>query len=379
MKNIFLIFHGRFPSEKAASLFTAKSCESFAKQGIIVTLLVPRRRQREMVNPYSYYHVRENFSIVYLPTLDLLGLHFFQKTAFQISFVIFSLSSFFFLLFKASKQDIIYSNESLPILLCSFYFPRTFYETHDFPEQKLFFYKMLFRQVRQLLVTNMWKVNQIEQIFGLFRDKILCEYNAVDIEEFDIPITKEEARNKLKLPLDKKIALYTGHLYGWKGVSTLADAAANFPPEYLAVFVGGTSKDIENFKEKYSHNPQVLIAGHKKHDEIPIWQKAADVLVLPNTAREKISKYYTSPMKLFEYAASQRPIVASSIPSIMELFDDRAVFFVSPDNPLELAKAIEKACNNERLSRSKSACAYNWVRKHTWERRATRIISFMGV
>jgi glycosyltransferase involved in cell wall biosynthesis len=53
-----------------------------------------------------------------------------------------------------------------------------------------------------------------------------------------------------------------------------------------------------------------------------MWQKAADALVLPNTAKEDISKYYTSPMKLFEYMASRRPIVATNIPSITEIINE---------------------------------------------------------
>ena len=148
MKNIFLIFYGRFPSEKAASLFAAKSCESFAGQGVNVTLLVPRRVGRIKDNPYIYYGVEDNFKIVYLPTFDLLNLRLFQSLAFQIGFAVFSVSCFFYLMFRAKRTDIIYSNESLPILLCSYYFPRTLYEVHDFPEHKLGFYKLLFSRVR---------------------------------------------------------------------------------------------------------------------------------------------------------------------------------------------------------------------------------------
>ena len=68
--------------------------------------------------------------------------------------------------------------------------------------------------------------------------------------------------------------MYTGHLYGWKGVDTLAQAVTKLPRECLVVFVGGTEKDIESFKGKYGNDSRVLIAGHKKHSEIPLWQKA---------------------------------------------------------------------------------------------------------
>ena len=89
MKTLFLIFHGRFPSEKAASLFAAKSAEAFAQEGLRVVLLVPRRFSRLIEDPYQYYHVKQNFKIVFLPTLDLLFLPIFKKFFFSLGFLFF--------------------------------------------------------------------------------------------------------------------------------------------------------------------------------------------------------------------------------------------------------------------------------------------------
>ena len=66
---IFLIFHGRYPSEKAASLFAAKCAESFADAGADLTLLVPKRMDRHRDNPYEFYGIRKNFETVYAPRL----------------------------------------------------------------------------------------------------------------------------------------------------------------------------------------------------------------------------------------------------------------------------------------------------------------------
>ena len=121
----------------------------------------------------------------------------------------------------------------------------------------------------------------------------------------------------------------------------LADSSKYLGGSFLVVFVGGTLNDIKNFKKKYIESKNILFTGYKEHKEIPIWQKSADVLVLPNTAKEKISKYYTSPMKLFEYMASKRAIIASDIPSIRELVNDDMVYFVEPDNPLKLSNGIK--------------------------------------
>lgn len=374
---LFLIFHGRFPGEKAASLFAAKSAEAFARAGMDVVLLVPRRVGRSRVDPYAYYSVERNFDVVYVPTLDLFVLPIPRSLAFSISFAVFSLLSLAYLLYRAGRGDIVYSNEPLPIFLSSFYFPRTLYELHDFPERKKGFYGWLFKRAQRLLITNTWKVEELGRLFNVPEDKMLYEPNAVESEKFDIPVTKEAARQRLGLPVEKKIVVYTGHLYSWKGVDTLAAAARLLPRDTLVVFVGGTAHDITHFKETGGLAENILLAGHRDHGEIPLWQKAADVVVLPNTARKKISKYYTSPMKLFEYAASKRPIVASRIPSIVELLDENRAFLVEPDNAPALARGIVSALEDAALAGCRAASAYEWVLEHTWQKRAERILRFI--
>ena len=63
----------------------------------------------------------------------------------------------------------------------------------------------------------------------------------------------------------------------------------------------------------------------------------ADVLVLPNPA-SAISNRFTSPLKLFDYMASGRPIVASNLPAIREILrDTENAVLVEPGNPDALA------------------------------------------
>ncbi len=376
-KRLFLIFHGRFPSEKAASLFAAKEGEAFGKIGLSVTVLVPRRFGRFKVEPHDYYNLENNFEVRYLPTIDILNIGFLKGLSFKLSFLTFSLVSFVYLFFKANKQDLIYSNESLPILFSTFYFPNTLYELHDFPEGKRFFYRLLFQKVKHLLITNIWKTEEVIRLFGVNREKIICERNAVEVKDFDIPVEMEEARDKLKLPKDKKVIIYTGHLYSWKGADTLAEATKMLPKDYLTVFVGGTNEDVNNFKAKYGGVEKILIVGHKERGEIPLWQKSADILVLPNTAKEGISKYYTSPMKLFEYMASKRPIVATDIPSIREIVNEENAIMVLPDDPNSLVEGIKKAINDKDLVEKITEKAYSDVLIHTWEKRAGRILDFV--
>jgi hypothetical protein len=70
-KKLFLIFHGRFPSEKAAALFAAESAAAFAGQNYEVTLIAPRRLGRFNESCFDFYGLPKNFKVVFLPTVDL--------------------------------------------------------------------------------------------------------------------------------------------------------------------------------------------------------------------------------------------------------------------------------------------------------------------
>jgi len=374
-KKMFIIFHGRFPSEKAASLFAAKSCEAFASEGFNVELIIPKRKGLVEANPFEYYSVKENFKVRYVDVIDLFDNSINKKVAFWISQISFVISSTFFILKNGNRGNIIYSNEPPNLFALSFFRENTFYEMHDFPESKLWLFGIFLKRMKWILIHNNWKIEELRKQFGFMRDKkILHQPNAVEIKDFDISVSKEEARKMLDIEKYHKIVLYTGHLYGWKGVDTLASVAPFIPKDTHILFVGGTEKDIYDMEGKYAQYENVHFVGHKKHTEIPLWQKAADVLVLPNTAKEKISKYYTSPMKLFEYMASGVPIVASDIPSIREIVDGSMVSFAIPDNSNSLADAIETVLNNIGDVLSKVEKSYNEVQKYTWGIRAKNII-----
>lgn len=373
-QKLFLIFNGRFPSEKAASLFAAKSADAFVQEGYSVTLLVPNRKYLAR-DPYVAYGIFRTFEIVRLPSIDLFHRYIPANLAFWIGYLSFGREVNTYLKKHASQDSIIYSNELFPLWIARS-FPNTFYELHDFPESKLAIFKRMAAAFRGIIVHNHWKQRELLRFLPEMRDRVLCELNAVAVDAFHLALSKKEARTKLRLPGDKKIVLYTGHLYGWKGVDTLAEAAALLPKEYLVILVGGTEKDIAIFTDRHGTAP-LRIVGHRPHVEISLWQAAADVLVLPNTARERISALYTSPMKLFEYMASERPIVASDLPSVREIVSEQEVFFVLPDNAQALAVGIQKTIENDADAQTRAHSAYKAVMEHTWQKRASRIRAFI--
>jgi len=370
MTKLLYVANARIPTERAHGIQIVKMCEAFAKAGLSVELVVPKRMNWIKENPFSYYAVEKNFKITKLPCLDLIPYHkILGNLGLWIESVSFNFFAFPYAFFK--KADIIYTRDKffLPLALLK---GNLVFETHGF-SQNHFLYDPLFKRLKKI-VSITQKLKDLFQEQGIASDRILVAADGVDLERFNVRETQEECRNKLGLPIDKKIVLYTGHLYDWKGTQVLAQASDLLPAEIY--FVGGTKEDVQDFKVK-DPNLKIKIIGHRPYSEIPCWLRAADVLVLPNSGKEEISKHWTSPLKLFEYMAASKPIVASDLPSIREILNKDNAILVAPDNPEALAEGINKALTDKGLSARISVLAYEGVKNYTWQKRAEKVLKFI--
>jgi len=288
---------------------------------------------------------------------------------------------------KDKKIDYIYTREPRLLFFIQLYNKLFFhlkykiiYEAHtmaDGSKTEKIIEKIVSKSVNYLiLITNYLKENY-PKVYNCKQAKILVSPDAVDLAEFDINISQDEARKKLGLPQDRQIVLYTGHLYKWKGVDTLIEASRLLDKNILIYIVGGIRQDVEAYQAKYADYANVKFAGHKPHQEIPFWLKAADVLVLPNSGKEKISLLYTSPLKMFEYMASKRPMVASDLPSLREILNESNCLFCHPDDPGSLADSLKKVFEDKELADQISQQAFRDVDNYTWEKRVESVLDFI--
>ena len=379
MKHIIYITNTRLPTEKAHGLATMRIAEAFASLGARVEIFAPRRRHPLKDNSFTYYKSRENFKIKKIPCLDFLWLKRGKNFFFWLQYLTFSLATLVYFIFSRSqdfKKAIFFSHDHLPLYFLSWFSPNIFYDIHDFPTDN-FIYRRLLKKAKGFSVQTCWKIQELNKRFGVMPGKIVYWPNGTDIDRFTKEISPESARTYLNLPSDKKIVVYTGHLFDWKGVDTLVKAVPLLDKEILVYLVGGTPEDVNEYKEKIKDKENIILPGFRPHEEILYWLKAADILILPNTGRQDVSRFYTSPMKLFEYMAAGRPIVASRIHSIMEVVDDNSAKLVEPDNPEALARGIKDVLNDEHQGNKLAQTAQNISRQYTWEKRAQLISNLM--
>ena len=346
-------------------------CEAFAKAGMEVELVVPRQRNHINDDPFIYYHVGKSFVISRVSSLDLVS---FGRIGFLMQSLTFSLAVLWRVYSEVKKRNeiVFYSRDEMLAYLLSLFGMKVVWEAHM--GHNNFFIRSLIRR-NVPIVSISCGLGDLYRSYGA--KKVLISPDGVDLEQFQIGESRDEARVKLGLPKEIKLVIYTGHLYLWKGADTLAEAAVKLGNNTDVIFVGGTKKDVEFFRNKYGGVKNLMILGNISHNEIPMYLRAADVLVIPNSAKEKISSMYTSPMKLFEYMASGTPIVASDLPSIREVLNERSAAFFIPDDAESLASVIIDLLQDPSRRARLSSQILSDIIRFSWDHRANGIISFM--
>jgi glycosyltransferase involved in cell wall biosynthesis len=166
-------------------------------------------------------------------------------------------------------------------------------------------------------------------------------------------------------------------LYPWKGVDVLIEALA-LVPEAHGLIVGGHAGEpdlgrVTRLADQLGIADRITFTGLVEPANVAAFLQSADVLVLPNPA-SAISTRFTSPLKLFEYLAAGRAIVASDLPAIREvLHDEVEALLVPPGNADALAAAIRRLLNDRALGSRLARAAADAAPQYSWERRAERL------
>lgn len=380
IKKIIYVTSVRLPTEKAHGLATVKMCEAFVDNGYDVDVIVPRLWRRERRDVFEYYNVKNTFKVFKIVCVDLIPFGIFEKASFLIQSVSFSIVSIIFVIVKYGKRMrnfIFLSHDYIPLYFMTFLPVKIFYDIHHFPGNN-FMYRRVMKRSFGFAVQTKWKIMSLHEKFGISFDKVVYWPNGTDIENFNIGMSINEARAEVGIPLDKKVVMYTGQLFAWKGVDTLMRSVKMLPKDVRIYVIGGSEKDVENCKKEINEtaDERIIFVPFQQHSKIPLWLRAADVLVLPNTGKQKVSLFYTSPMKLFEYIAARKPITASAIPSIMEILNDTNSVLVEPDDPGSLARGINKIFDNKEFAERIAEKAFVDSKKYTWSERARKITQY---
>ncbi len=280
------------PTAKAHGLQVMKTCEAFAAQGVNVTLVLPRRHNPMTEDPFVYYSVKRNFEIKKIFSLDVGWLP--ERLRFYLQ--IFSFA--FHALIRANEPRC-YSRDPVVLFVFCLFGRHPIAEIHDYrsPHPR-WWMRYILKKSRRVIANSEGTKSLLASHYSLATSATVA-HNAVDPDFFNIPETREQAREKLGLPQDKIIIGYVGRLE-----------------------VVGQSKGVPMLQEAFElmqerDNVELLLVTSVPYREVPLYLRAIDIAVLPFPDAQHAKT--TSPIKLYEYMAARKTIVAADSPDVHAL------------------------------------------------------------
>lgn len=221
---------------------------------------------------------------------------------------------------------------------------------------------------------------------GAMPDRVAVVPDGVDVELFSPPSHPAlRGPDPFGVTDGRSRVLHSGHLTASRGIPTLIEAA----PYLLSARVhllGGLPEDVTRARDHASRVEAKegapagsLITFHDSvpHAHVPRWLWHADCLVIPNSGKDRVA-LWASPVKLGEYLAAGRPIVASAVPALRELVDDACVQWFTPDDPADLARAIDRALG-EAGDGQRQARRRELAHRYSYANRARAILLAAGL
>ncbi|MFM7547933.1 MAG: glycosyltransferase family 4 protein [Cyanobacteriota bacterium] len=360
------------PSHKASGVNIMKMCDALAELGHEVRLFNPRISAGvSAAELATFYGIRDRISLCRLPRPRnrLKGLVRYTRSYRRAM--------------KAIRSDLLYIRDhgAKVYIPCRLRIDKVF-EAHllhvDNPH-----IQALERDpaLRQFVVIS----SALREEYDRFYPS-LASILSVHHDGADPGITScEQASLRLPLIADKLNAAYIGNLYPGKGMELIQQLLplAEFCHFHI---LGGQGEELEHWRRRCGAAENITFDGFLSPAAVEQLRSQFDCLLAPFQTRvmggpDTNVAQWMSPLKIFEYMASGKPIIASDLPVIREVLENEVnAFLCRPDNPADWAAALRRIRNESKLSAEIAECALTRLRNHySWHQRAKRILQTISI
>ncbi len=226
-----------------------------------------------------------------------------------------------------------------------------------------FFEKRLFRNSQQILAVCPQLVTYAESL-GARNVSLLSDYSMLD--EAQTPAIKS-LREECGISSAEKIILYVGNLEFYQGIDLLLESfhlVASEIPDARLVIVGGAPEHVEAYQRKiqeWDSRPQVFLLGQRPLNYLASYLSEATILVSPRL------KGNNTPMKIYSYLQSRRPLLATAIGSHTQVLDQE-ISELANASPESFSLAIKKLTqDSERRGKIAEAAFQHSKERYTFE------------
>lgn len=369
---IALITNSRIPSLTANSIQAMKVCQALAQLGHDIRLFAPRETEpAEWDSLLTHYGLRTTFDIEWLPSLRALK---------RYDFTLYSI-----LAARRFKADLVYTWLLNPAVLALWLGWPVVLEIHAEVTGRLgpWLMRRFWRSPtpKRMLVTTQALREAIERVAGMSlpEEAVQVAPNGVDPAQYESLPDAAEARRRLGLA-EKPTLGFTGHIYPGRGADLLF-ALAGRMPEIQFLWVGGTPQEVAYWRARLAEAgaSNVTMTGFVENSRLPLYQAAADVLLMPYgrsitaSSGQDIAEVI-NPMKMFDYMAAGRAILSADLPVLREVLNEGKAVFCEPGNVDAWERAARALLADEARRRALGAQARQDAAGYTWLARAKRAL-----
>ena len=381
----------RLPLERANGIQTMETCHAIAVRGHDVHLIARPDTRTPARDPYKYYDLPRHprFTIELAPVAG-------PPFARRIGYLSFALGR----AIGKTRADVLFTRD-LGVAAMLAAAPRAVrpplvYESHGYAPDVT---ADLPNRVATARPASQWKLKRLarreEAVWRAAEGYVTITRSLADrlIERFGTRDNLAVVPDGVRLPTARTwtpppnhgadpMVVYAGHLYAWKGVDILLEALVR-APSVRGRIIGGhdAEPDLSRLQQRAAElgiANRVEFTGLLPPGAIPGLLSEATFLVLPNTPTA-ISTHYTSPLKLFEYLAAGRAIVASDLPAIREVLSDgENALLIRAGDATALADALERLVGDPALRERLGRAAFDTAPQYGWDRRALHLESVLA-
>ena len=356
------------PSRTASSVHVMKMCQAFSSNGHDVTLIARTSNDLGLrkIDLFDFYGVGKCFEVITIKQFNIknIGPLLYSYRANKV--------------IKKINPGLVYGRE---LLSCFFSVKNgfnTIYEAHQPYFKESAIKRVLISQIcKSKVLINLVVISAMlkDMFVGsgcCCSNKVIVAHDAADMPLENLKSAELHGEN------NKLNVGYVGSLYHGKGVEIIEKIAPKLPDINFQI-VGGEKKELVYWKKRITVK-NVFFYGHVDPKLVPEYIKAMDVCLLPN---QSVVKSHgdnnigdvTSPLKMFEYMAHAKVIIASDLPVLREVLNNKNAILADPELSDEWVDQIKKIKKDKQLCSRLGSQAYNtFSANYTWEKRAKNVL-----
>src|SRR3989304_3867077 len=188
----------------------------------------------------------------------------------------------------------------------------------------------------------------------------------VDFNNFNPEIDGSKIREKYGIKKGELLLFFMGWIYSFSGIKEVAESICDMENDNIKLMIVGNGdlyEKLVKMKSDKNINGKLILTGKIPFQEIPSHIAAADICLLPAYKNEIMMNIV--PIKIYEYMALGKPVIATNLPGIRKEFGDNNGINYIIESKDTLKKAIWLASVNKIKDEGKKA--YSYVRDLSWD------------